>query len=100
MALITHRPALDDPVLALMETVAGLGASGDGAWEILEQASRIPDRELRARAARAADDALVNQAVLIPIVRLYATLVADARLIGVAPGGSGTLLLERAGWAP
>jgi len=98
MALVAHRPPVEDPVLALLHTLWNAGLSRDAAWELLEQASWWPPGESRRSAAVYAEDTLLRDARVVPLVRLSVWLAADPELDGVSVGPWGILTLDRARW--
>jgi hypothetical protein len=98
LQLIAHRPALADPILALLETLWPLGARASEEIRSLERAAELPTSELRRRRAAELEAAWIAEATLVPLVRVHAWLVRDARLEGVRLGPFGVLRLERAAW--
>ena len=100
VAVVMHSPASHDPVLALRETCERLGPGAADASTILRQASGFEDPAVRARAADAAERALLSTATLVPLVRVHAYIGRRARLGRVVPGVVGVLDFERAGWMP
>ena len=99
LALVAHRPPVGDPVLALQHTLWVLGNPMAEAWESLVRAAWWEDRERRLSAALFAEDTLLRQARLVPLVRVHAWLVSRGGLEGVVAGPWGVLRLERAWWA-
>jgi len=99
LALVAHHPPVRDPVLALQHTLWTLGNPMVEAWESLERAAWWEDDERRTSAALFAEDTLLRQARLVPLVRVHAWLVAREGLEGVVAGPWGVLQLERARWA-
>jgi len=84
--LFAHRPAVADPALGLLETVAGLGPSAGVAADALR---RRPFDEVDARTARAraVQDDLLGSARLIPLVRGEAWVSGDLGRRRPAPDG-------------
>jgi hypothetical protein len=98
LMLLAHRPPLDDPLLALYDTMWPLRADAAEPFRRLEQATRIEDRERRRRSAEAIERALIDDARLVPLVRVHAWLARHEGLAGVEVGGHGVLRLEHARW--
>lgn len=100
MALLSHSPRSVDPVLALLETVGLLGPRAAPFLELLDQASRLERPADRQAAAWFAEDALLIEANVAPLIRAHAWLAVDRGLEGVAAGPDGMPSLERAWWRP
>jgi MarR-like DNA-binding transcriptional regulator SgrR of sgrS sRNA len=102
VALMAHHPGSEDPVLALEGTIWWLGPGTEEAWEGLVAASRIDPRQLSARAAAAwkAEELLLKDARVVPLIRLHAWLAHRPSLTGLDPGPEGELRLEEAWWLP
>jgi len=98
MALAAHRPPVSDSVLALQHTLWGLGNPVFDAWDSLERASWWGEEDQRLSAALFAEDTLLRQARLVPLVRVHVWLVTRPGLEGVVAGPWGVLRLERARW--
>lgn len=98
MALIAHRPPVIDPVLALQHTLWELGNPSPEAWDALQRASWWDREDRRLSAARFAEDTLLREARLVPLVRVYAWLATRPGLEGVVAGPWGVLRLENARW--
>jgi hypothetical protein len=99
MALLAHHPPLEDPVLALQQTLMPLGAALGPSSELLERAAWWEDERERRSAAVFAEDSLLRPARLVPLVRLQSWLATRPTLRGLEPQGWGELGLERAWWA-
>ncbi len=99
-AILSHQPALEDPILALRETLARLGPRAQPAQSILDQAAGQSGAATRRASADAAERVLLQDGDVVPIVRLHAWLSRDPRLSGVVPRGPGVLDLRQAGWLP
>jgi MarR-like DNA-binding transcriptional regulator SgrR of sgrS sRNA len=99
-AVLLHHPPTSDPVLGLQGTLSLLGEVADPVLEMLDEASRQPDPALRAAAARLAEDTLLQQGALVPLVRVHAWLGTASTLVGVDGGAAGILYLDDAWWLP
>jgi len=97
-ALLAHRPAIPDPVLALLGTVWWLGPGAEAERAALVEAATVAAPDKRAERARAVERELLGDARLVPLVRLEAWLGRHDRLAGIAPGPDGVLRLEEAWW--
>jgi MarR-like DNA-binding transcriptional regulator SgrR of sgrS sRNA len=102
IALLAHRPGSEDPVLALEGTVWWLRSGADDAWAGLVEASGIDPRQMAARAEGAwvAEELLLGDARVIPLIRLHAWLAYHRSLAGLDPGPDGSFRLEEAWWLP
>jgi MarR-like DNA-binding transcriptional regulator SgrR of sgrS sRNA len=103
MALLAHHPTMSDPVLALLETVWWLGPAAQPERDELQEAgSEISPQRLEERRASAwkTEDALLENARVVPLVRLHAWLARDPRLAGVRSGGDGVIHFDEAWWIP
>lgn len=91
MRLLAHAPRSRDPVLALVDTLSALRPGTDVALRLLDQASIPPDLQARRAGAWLAEDALLLETRVVPLVRLEAWLAARVGLRGVttAPGELG-----------
>ena len=98
MALVAHRPPVTDPVLALQHTLWALGNPMAEVWDSLERAAWWEEEERRRSAALFAEDTLLRQARLVPLVRVHTWLVVRPELEGVVAGPWGVLRLDRARW--
>jgi ABC-type oligopeptide transport system substrate-binding subunit len=98
--LSVHQPASDDPVLGMTESVWRLAGPESDTIKQLERASRIADPGNRVEAAAQIERWVLDQGRLIPLLRLHAWLVVDARLRDVETGPPGVLRLERSWWLP
>ena len=98
LVLRSHRPHVDDPVLGLLESLQGLPAVPERTLHALRVAARQARPDLRLRAARAAEDELIGDGRLAPLVRIHAWLAVHRELQEVRTGGPGVLLLEDAWW--
>ncbi len=96
--LLAHRPAVADPLLALLETLWEVRPAAAAECRRLQRATRIPDRVRRAdRAAELESDWLADGR-LVPLVRLHTLSIRHRNLTGVEFGPSGVVWLERAVW--
>jgi len=100
MILSVHQPASDDPVLGMTESVWPLAGPDSDTVKQLARASRIADPKDRVEAAARIERWVLDQGRLIPLVRLHAWLVVDARLRDVDTGPPGVLRLQRSWWLP
>jgi hypothetical protein len=98
-AVVAHRPLVDEPLLALLETLWPLRRPFADEAGTLLRSTRIADPERRRRRARDIEADLVGDARLIPLVRLRAWLLHGPELTGIETGGRGVLRLDRATWA-
>lgn len=98
MALVSHHPPLDDPVLALQDTLGPLGNAAANAMRRLDRVSRISSEEARRERALLAEDSLLGDATLVPLLRLHAWLVRSHDLQKMAVGRYGVLRFDRAEW--
>jgi len=102
VALLAHRPGSDDPVLALEGTFWWLGDGAADARAGLVEASGIDPHqaEARAEAAWGAEQLLLVDARVIPLIRLHAWLAYHSSIAGLDPGAEGEFRLEEAWWLP
>jgi hypothetical protein len=102
IALLAHRPGTEDPVLALEGTVWWLGDGAVDSREALAEASGIDPRQVAARAEGAwkAEQLLLADARVVPLIRLHAWLVYRSSLAGLDPGAEGEFRLEETWWLP
>jgi ABC-type transport system substrate-binding protein len=100
MALLAHRPALEDPLLATLGSVWWLGDGAGEALERLKAASELKGPADRASKAWEAEELLLEDARVIPLIRLHAWWVRHTQLSGVAPGPDGVLRFEEVWWRP
>ena len=100
VALLLHRPATSDPVLALAETLGGVGGTADTVRSLEAGSLEAAGTPARKEAALRAERRLLENHRLVPLVRLHAWLVMDQDLVDVEAGPSGVLGMERAGWRP
>ena len=98
MVLLAHRPPSSDPVLALFQSFRRLGRGAAEARLVLEQATLMADPGSRRRAAEYAEQTLMIEARLVPLVRVHAWLALAPGLTAVASGPNGTLDLTQARW--
>ena len=91
MRLLAHAPRSSDPVLALVDTLSALRPETDSALRLLDQASMTPEPDGRRAGAWLAEDGLLLDRRVVPLVRLDAWLAARVGLRGVttAPGELG-----------
>jgi len=96
LTLVAHQQWQDD-AFESVESLVPVGA--DGARWYLRQAEAA-DGDSRRSLVGLAEDAMLMEARLIPLLRLEAWLAMSPRLRGVDTGWSGDLTLERIWWAP
>jgi len=101
-----ERPALtlsawqrwsENPVVTLAPVVAAVGVGAEGARYYLEQAESASGAARRNLVTQAEDELLID-AVVVPLVRLEAWIAMSSRLRGVEPGLTGELALEGTWW--
>lgn len=97
-ALLPDEPFFHEPLLRLRETCAGIGPSADAAAQVLDQAAPLSAPEDRLRAALAAQDILLQDALVIPLLSLHAWLATRSDLAGVRSGPRRVLQFHEAGW--
>jgi hypothetical protein len=97
LTLVLHQRWNADPVVALAPLVSAAGAAGEDARSFLEQA-RSASGATRDRLVNLAEDALLREALVVPLVRLDAWVAASPALEGVQPGLTGDLALEKVWW--
>ena len=90
------RPA--EPLATLDSTLAPFGAQASAARRILARSAGVTDAERRRTALRHAEDGLLIEGRLAPLVRVEAWVGRDAGLRGVETGGWGELDLSGAGF--
>ena len=102
VALLAHRPGSEDPVLALEGTVWWLGDGAADARARLVEASGIDSHRVAARAEGAweAEQLLLLDARVVPLIRLHAWLAYRSSLAGLDPGADGEFRLEETWWLP
>lgn len=98
MALMCHRPRSEDPVLALLETVGPLGPRAGPFLALLDQASRLEQTTDRRAAAWLAEDALLIDADIAPLVRVQAWLASHRALQGLVAAADGMPRFDLAWW--
>jgi MarR-like DNA-binding transcriptional regulator SgrR of sgrS sRNA len=99
-AVLLHHPPTSDPVLGLQGTLSQLGRIAEPALQKLEDASRHTDPSARSARAHLAENLLLEQGFLVPLVRVHAWLATAPALVGVEGGPAGVLYLEDAWWLP
>jgi hypothetical protein len=99
IVLLAHQPPTADPAAGLERTFRCLGPGASDARAILDTATAAADDVSRSRIVAAAEDALLRDARLVPLIRLPAWLVTRDGLEGVAAGPPGVLRLTDAGWS-
>ena len=97
LTLVAHQRWSADPVVALAPLVSAAGSAGKGARYYLEQAQSAA-AAARESLASLAEDALLIDALVVPLVRLEAWVAVSPALEGVQPGLAGELALEKAWW--
>jgi len=97
LTLLVHQRWSSDPVVALAPLVSAAGAAAEGAGLYLEQA-RSASGAMRDGLATLAEDALLIDALVVPLVRLEAWVAMAPALEGVQPGLTGELGLEKTWW--
>jgi len=86
-----------DPVVALEPLVEHAGAAGEGARHYLDQA-RSASGAMREGLANLAEDALLMDALVVPLVRLDVWIASAPALEGIQPGLTGELGLGNVWW--
>ena len=99
MMLLAHRPGLEDPVLALTESLIRLPGVPVELLESLRAGSRSDDPRERLANARNAEAGVLRDGRLLPLVRLHAWMALDPALRDVRTGSDGLLILEQVWWA-
>jgi hypothetical protein len=99
IVLGSHQPFTEEPVLGLLDGLAGLPAMPDEAIATLRKGAERERPDLRARAATSVESGLLDEGRIAPLVRVHAWLVRDPALRGVRTGPPGMLLLEDAWWS-
>ena len=97
LTLVAHQRWSADPVVALEPFLAAVGTAGQEAGPYLEQA-RSASGAARERFATLAEDALLIDALVVPLVRLDAWIALAPALDGVQPGLTGELALGSVWW--
>ena len=97
LTLLAHQRWSADPVVALAPLVSAAGSAGEGARHYLGQA-RSASGATRESLATLAENALLIDALVVPLVRLEAWIAVSPALQGVQPGLTGELALEKAWW--
>lgn len=98
MALVAHRPPVNDPVLSLLDTLWPLRAVAREETRRLIRATRIGDPTRRRERAAEIEAAMLEDARLVPLVRLHAWLARDTALSRVEVGAHGVVQLDRTEW--
>jgi hypothetical protein len=98
MVLLAHRPRVDDPVLAMLDTLWPLRAAAFEETRRLVRATRIGDPARRRERAAEIEAAMLGDARLVPLVRLHAWLARNTALSRVEVGARGVVRLDRAEW--
>jgi ABC-type transport system substrate-binding protein len=98
LTLWTHQRWSADPVEALDALVSSAGSAAQGAGQYLEQA-RAASGATRDGLAALAEDALLMDALVVPLVRLEAWVAIAPGLEGVQPGLTGELALGNIWWS-
>ena len=98
MVLLAHRPPLNDPVLALLDTLWPFRAAALEETRRLVRATRIGDPARRRERAAEIEAAMLGDARLVPLVRLHAWLARKTALSRVEVGAHGVVRLDRAEW--
>jgi hypothetical protein len=98
-ALLVHRPRTADPLLGLMESLAGWPTVPPEAWADLRKGATEAAAKIRLGAARSVEAKLLRDARLLPLVRIHAWLAVDRDLRGVEVGVDGVLHMEGAWWS-
>lgn len=97
LTLVAHQRLSADPVVALAPFVPAAGSAGEDARDYFKQARSASGATREALATRA-EDALLNDALVVPLVRLDAWVAVAPALEGVQPGFTGELALEKVWW--
>ncbi len=97
LTLVAHQRWSADPVVALEPLVSAAGTAGEGARHYFEQAQSAFGAA-RENLATLAEDALLIDALVVPLVRLEAWIAVSPALEGVQPGLTGELALEKVWW--
>ena len=98
LTLVTHHPPVADPLLALLDTLWPLRGMANDEIRRLLRATQIDDSDRRAQRASEIEGRLIEDARLVPLIRLHAWLAQRSDLSGVDTGRYGVLRLERAEW--
>jgi MarR-like DNA-binding transcriptional regulator SgrR of sgrS sRNA len=96
--LMAHHPPVGDPVLGLLDTLWPLRVVAREEIRRLLRATRISDPGRRGERAGEVESRLIDDARLVPLVRLQAWLARREGLSGVGAGRYGVLRLDRAEW--
>jgi MarR-like DNA-binding transcriptional regulator SgrR of sgrS sRNA len=96
MALLAHRPSSDDPLLALRQTLEGIRGA-ETAMRILDRGVERRSAAERLRSAEYAEESLLIDGRLVPLVRLQAWLVTR-RGLTIPLTGNGRPMLDQARW--
>jgi hypothetical protein len=98
LVLLGHHPPVSDPLLSLLDTLWPLRGMAAEDIRRLLRATRIDDDVRRRARALEIERRLIEDARLLPLVRLHAWLVDRSGLSGVDVGRYGVLRLENAEW--
>jgi hypothetical protein len=98
VALMVHRPETKDPVLALLGTAWWLGEQAREETLALVDATALEVEKARDQAAAAVEHALLEDARVVPLVRLQSWLATRDGLVGVTIDPDGTIRLDQAWW--
>ncbi len=98
VALLAHRPETSDPVLGLLGTAWWLGDAAREEALALIDATALEDPVARRQAAEDVEHALLADARVVPLVRLWSWLATRDGLVGVRVDDDGTLRLDTAWW--
>ncbi len=97
LRLVAHQRWSEDPVVALTPLATLTGPAGEDARRQLE-AARSAAGGVRDRLAADAERALLEGALVTPLIRLDAWIAVSTQLEGVEPGLTGQLALEKVWW--
>jgi ABC-type transport system substrate-binding protein len=97
LTLVAHQRWSADPVIALAPLVSAAGTAGQDARDYLEQA-RSASGATREGLATQAEEELLTDALVVPLVRLDVWVAVSPALEGVQPGLTGELALEKVWW--
>jgi hypothetical protein len=97
LTLVMHQRWSADPVVALVPLVSAAGVAGETARSYLDQA-RSASGAARERFSTLAENELVADALVVPLVRLDVWFAVAPGLEGVQPGLTGELRLEQVWW--
>ncbi len=97
LRLVAHQRWSEDPVVALSPLASLTGSAGEEARRHLE-AAEVAAGGVRERLAADAERALLEGALITPLIRLDAWIAVSNQLEGVEPGLTGQLGLEKVWW--